>query len=1010
MNQTVNQPKFQPQKQAINQPISHPINQAKHISMNSILRTDARQQISQFAGGQHSTGSAASGSSTVMALKGRILQELESNPSYLLALNPSRREAIAQYLDRLQGQSLGPSFSAGQADAAAGLRRWIECPRSPAQELALQIYFEEVALIFLGQVLLLKAWSDRGIRHWSISDLGRVNWVLAMALKPYIPIDRESWQVLRSNIYSWYNPGQEIQRAIWNQLDVLHLQNEAADFFTKTLRNAREGCPPIPQGYDTRFFRAIWEHAGSFGFEVTPHGPLKRQRTVFSPTLRDGTMVRTGPATVNWIGLEASSFQLMIAELAQLWLAPSTPPFWAIGSGLEVHSREQLAFGMNSPKPSLLSKIAEMESCDAAFVLEEQAIRGQTRNNIESLKFRELADSLPYFKKLRKQGTTLGDLQACVAITKLRPGGLLWWAREEPLSSDDGIDALNFLLERTKVICEWDFSSLSHSLSENFPLFSKHLFLLQRTTQIEERLNHRPIRINLEGQLRSHVEVPLLFQDAFKAFHGFQETSDFTGEDNGFSENIDETNHAPTRQFRGQWKAHVNQSPIPQKEWAERWPTPSCQNTLRILEQLRVSSIPLANIITVLPTPKDPHNFNHSFQATGSAFRQMGAIHSPDGQELAKPKQRCGYEADTPGVRGIWIEATFDGKQRSLLAKPFFSRGFEKKGNGFLLLVSDGSWISPLCRYLESDIVRHWIDQHAERKGERWVINEQVIKWIPVPKSLLGAMGSSAVSQTASSLPPAWTSMCEKLVRLSMQGELSQEPFSRSPSSPEETSQDSAPSTVTNQYRDLIARIKEGLSTLPKPVSEAAAPLLNDSSTENSTPEIIAKTEQAKAIRAALFVSTSQALEQLLARQDGFSSVVTESGRIKWSGIFDILPRSELTQITLHQRLRLSGSLPLHVAIGRVDRVKAPSPGILLSTEIGFSLHLGSDSQLVLDMLWDQLEGMVNSTWSELLQFIRLPRRLELAESTARDIMHSYAEISSRFMEITEILSQCSLF
>src|SRR3712207_6892905 len=44
----------------------------------------------------------------------------------LLSLNPSRREAIAQHLDRLAGHAPGPSFATGNTDAAAGLRRWVD--------------------------------------------------------------------------------------------------------------------------------------------------------------------------------------------------------------------------------------------------------------------------------------------------------------------------------------------------------------------------------------------------------------------------------------------------------------------------------------------------------------------------------------------------------------------------------------------------------------------------------------------------------------------------------------------------------------------------------------------------------------------------------------------------------------------------------------------------------------------------------------------------------------------
>ena len=70
---------------------------------------------------------------------------------------------------------------------SGGLLRWLQGPRTPAQNSALQSYFEEIALIFLGQAILLKCWSDRGIRAWRANDLGRLNWAISTALKPHLP-------------------------------------------------------------------------------------------------------------------------------------------------------------------------------------------------------------------------------------------------------------------------------------------------------------------------------------------------------------------------------------------------------------------------------------------------------------------------------------------------------------------------------------------------------------------------------------------------------------------------------------------------------------------------------------------------------------------------------------------------------------------------------------------------------------------------------------------------------
>jgi hypothetical protein len=271
--------------------------------------------------------------------------------------------------------------------------------------------------------------------------------------------------------------------------------------FLKTLLGPTRRAPSEAiesVGYDPRFFKSLWDYMPLFGFNSQPDpSVLKRNKIIFSPTLRDGSLVRMGPPDLTWIGLESSPFQLMIAELMQLWWGPTAPPFWSVGTGLEVHTRDQLAFALSSSKPSVVCRIAEMEACDAAFLLEEHTIRTQGRNT-HAARLREQLEKLPYFKKLRSPGTSLGALQACVALSKLRPSGTLLWAREEALCSKEGTEVLNFLLDRAKLCCEWDFSELEHSLPSAIPLYPKHLYLFQKEPNLESRLSHRPTRHSIE--------------------------------------------------------------------------------------------------------------------------------------------------------------------------------------------------------------------------------------------------------------------------------------------------------------------------------------------------------------------------------------------------------------------------------------------------------------------------------------------------------------------------------
>jgi hypothetical protein len=850
-----------------------------------------------------------------LSLKSQILHDLESNLVRLLTLNMSRREAVAQYLDRLSGHTPGPTAMAGNTDAAGGLRRWIEGPRSPAQAQALQAYLEEVALITLGQAILLKGWSDRGLRAWSEADLKDLNWAMHAALKPHIPLDRESWQVARQNIYSWYKPSPQVQREIWSALESWKLSNEDPLFIGALLSSAKKACPEFvePQGYDSRLFKAIWEKMPLFGFDPSASsGPLKRHWAVFSPTLRDGAMVRTGPVSVNWIGLEASCFQLMMTELMQLWWGQAAPPLWAIGNGLEVHTRDQLTLSLGSPKPSLLSRIAEMEACDVAFVLEERAIRAQGRS-AEAQRFREQVEGVSYFKKLRAPGTTLGDLQACVALSKLRPGGLLWWSREEPLESRDGEGMLNFLLERGKLICEWNLSEITHALPHSpatgaaRPLFPKFLYLFIREPRVEERLNNRPVRLSVQGQIRSHVELPILLEDALQGA-------------------------IRPGGARGQWQVHAQQSPSTQKEWADRWPDPTCQNTVRFVERLREISLPLASATTIRQTPEGDPNRNGCW-----------SVHN--------------------ALHGFWIQATHGPEGRRLVTQPLPRPGKEAQGSGFLILVTDENSIAPLKHYLESATVQQWLEYHCERRGDRWVLNEQSVRWIPVPKMLLRALGVGIQDRMNESL--------------GMQGA-------------------PLPLPLPGDWERMASQI----STHPTLVREALDRLLSQDDPSIDRAQILAE----------LFVRTARTIESLRTSSGPLLNLVTPEGKMRWSQLLKILPKPEITAITLHPRVTLTGSLPLHLPISQIAPTKVPSPGILLSTEAGISMKIHSDMAILLEMIWDQLEGLSSPTWSELLQYLKLPRRIELAETTASDVLRSHGEQTRRIRDLLELLAACSIF
>lgn len=835
-----------------------------------------------------------------LTLVAKIRIELEVGVAKMLQLNHGRREGIAQYLDRLAGMPPGPSTALGNADAAGGLRRWVDALRTPAQNQALQMYFEEVAAFVLGQAILLKAWSDRGIRPLKSEDLAGLNWALSTALKTYVPLDRDGWQITRQNLYSWYNPSLAIQKEILATLELWRIRDEDPTILSQILRLARPTQPPWPElkSYDARFFSLLWQQMPQFGIDPTTEtGPLKRKKLIFSPTLRDGTMVRTCPPTVNWIGLESNTFLLFVSELVQLWRGPSAPQLWSLGTGLEVHTRDQLTLALGSPKPSLQNRIAEIESCDIAYVLEERVIRSNSRSP-ESSAFREQSDTLTYYKKLRAPGTSLGDLQACVALSKLRPGGLLWWAREEPITAADGQEMLGFILDRAKLVYEWNLSDVQHSLPSASMPFPKHLYLFEREPDVSTRVAHRPTRLIVQGQVRSHVEVPLILSDALMAALNGVGGSSIA---------------------RANWQVHVQVSPTTQKDWSEHWPDPASNDTLRALEELRLHSAPLASVTTIRHTPQgDPLN---------------------DGK----------WTIPSLLSKGFWIYSDLKNEGRRLCTEALPRIGSEMRGSGFLVLVPDEAWIAPLRVYLENETVRQWLEFNADRKGDRWMLSEQVVKYIPLPHALLDALETGH----STPLPSEWERISSEIAV--------------------------QPDWVLNQLQRL-----DHLS-----LTDAA---------------------EAERIRTQLFVRSSRTFFDMRESQSKLLAMVTKDGRIHWKELLDILPKGECSPVTLSDLVQMMGTLPLHLPIGRMDRVKSPTPGIALATESGFQMTLVSHTPRILEILWDQLNGIQHPTWSELSQYLRVPRRLDYLEATASEILQAHGAQTQLLQDLETLVQSCLSF
>lgn len=640
-----------------------------------------------------------------------MVEELTRSPQSLLALNRSRREALVLHLDALSGQSRGPSSLNGGGDPSGGLRRWLGEPKSPAEQQALIVFYEEIALIWLGQAILLKHWHDLEKAQWNENALTKLNSKLFQILSERLPLGRVGWNLTQQNLYSWYNPTYTIQEKIFRQINEWTLINEDSHFLPGLLKLCTEAERKRAQSpYDPRFYSALWSRLECFGANPSPRvGWENIDRFVFCPTLRDGSVVRsfveaqsTGQVDLHfkWLGLESRSFDLLLAEMAELWNGPKAPMLWAMGTGLEVHAREQLDLRLQgSVKPSIYSRLAEVEACEIAYVSEDNEVR-TTFKDEEGLKFREALEAYTYFKTMRSPAVTLGTLQAAVAMTKLRPGGILFWARNEPVRSDLGSGALQFLLERGKLECSWDLSGVNHTLPSTGPLFPRYLYMFRREPRVEQLRSSRPIIITVQGQIKSHVEVPQFLDDLFRAWH-----------------------ETPTH--RDHWNTLRIESPLAQSDWIEKWPDPTDPERVKLLESLKSDSVPLGSLATIRSAPTKGYAALSKLQDPRAFF----LVEAPDESSRLETHAMGGLEANHP------------------------------RSDGVLVVAADPAWVPALRAYLESSYSPLWLNFFSEKKRGRFILHEQTVKCLPVPGAIARALERGADLRSSRSEGVDWENL-----------------------------------------------------------------------------------------------------------------------------------------------------------------------------------------------------------------------------------------------------------
>lgn len=803
---------------------------------------------------------------SLLACVHSIISDLESRPSYLMGLNPSRRDAICAHLNRLSNGAGRPNLNA-----------WLQTNRTPNESQALFSFFEEIALMAIGQSILLKRWSDRGLRPFRPEHLGKLNFELSTALRPHVPLQRESFHLTRPNFYSWYSPPVSLQSELFKVLEEIDFRDESPLFLLELCTDGRRYSPDWPEllGYDSRFYREATNEL--LRWSNMARTSSAKRKVAFTSTLRLGQVTHGNTTETQWIGCEENTFALLISEMVDLWWGPKGPPVWSNNSSLEAHPKEQLSLVAQGSKPGVLSLLSDMEACDFGWVAEERCVKAN-RN-------KALLDGLPFFKKLRAPGTHMGTLQACVAITKIRPGGRLLWVREEPLTQDEGTEALSFLLGRAKLLAEVDLSHVDHSLPTRRPLFPRYLYVFERELKHEVRLAHRPIRWLGQGSIKSHVEISLFLTDVLATVP--MKSPDST--------------ELPALPSRTNWKLSAQTSPFAQKDWMTRWPDPSSAESLSNLEALSRGTVPLATLATIRSIHKASTDLKNSID----------------------PAQPALFIESRPEVR-------LDGKTetRRLAVMPFRELVAGLEHTGFAILLPDESWAAPIRAYLETGKISQWLEHHAERRGDRWILSESLLKMLPIPESF---------SKT----------------------------IAREAAHPE-----------LREFVNMLVKT-------PEQVRASASTL---------SPEV-------------RFIAMSLALREVERAALRIRPYLSTEGRIEWTKLLDLLRISDFVPLTHHTMVRIAGQIPVNSPITKIDRLKAPQNGVLLMTESGALAKILFDHRMLADMAWDQAKVYVHPTWGELVQTVRLPRTLEIAESAANDIMGSHQDLERKRQALQSWLS-----
>lgn len=614
-----------------------------------------------------------------------LVQDQLKKPEELLKLNPSRRENLGRFLSELSRLPV-------PQDAQDSLRQFVRHDRSAEEHEALKQLFMQIAVVQVAKALLIFSWRRHSGTAMNRADLRDLTAAVERDLRPFINLQTSTCQLIQRNFYSWYKLTPEAQNTLWGLLENIQDLEPIRKWLFHRARKMSAETLGERQRYGEGFYKGLWKAVERHRL-IQPRG---EQMIGFSPTLRDGSLFEHAPATVDWIGFEPLSFELLFCEVRYLWKAPKSPPLWSKGNALEMSMEQQSSLLLtHCGKQNILKQMDSISCAEVGLIAEESIIRSIGKS-LASQTLRELVDQHSVLKMIKQPYTTRGMYQACQTLEKLRQNGILIWAREELLTEESGKPALHFLLNQAKIIAIADLGSLVSSSEATRQDIPKALYILKKENRLEERKSHRPLLVKAYGAVRDQTDVEILFDRILGLV---------THPEQMF----------PPEPF--QLQARV--SPMDQREWEQHWFNPNDDEMVDQIEELKRNSTPLGQFATI-------RTFNPS--AHFSYDRHQEPHLFSDGE--IKPDQ--GFY--------VWVESSKNGNE--IFTAPESKLPHYLRGNHALFYVAPlkPAWNHPLQTLMRSPLTRDWFNYSVERKKGAWLIKESDLKAIPVPKHLADAL------------------------------------------------------------------------------------------------------------------------------------------------------------------------------------------------------------------------------------------------------------------------------